>query len=103
MAAMSDDQMKMMAAVISETLQQIHEARIVPGAPTFMAEDSEMKDLMKSLAKQMQGKGGGGGHRAVLDERNFRRLEKFTKSQTGKLGRRMWRWRSQQCTGRRRS
>jgi hypothetical protein len=82
MAAISGDQIKMMAAVISETLQQIHEARIVPGAPTFMAEDSEMKDLMKVLAKQMQGKGGGGGHRAVLDERSFRRLEKFTNKES---------------------
>ena len=69
MAALSDDQMKMMAAVISETLWQIHEARIVPGAPTFMAEDSEMKDLMKSLAKQMQGKGGGGGRKELSEAR----------------------------------
>ena len=47
-----------------------------------MAEDPEMKGLIKGLVKQMQGKGGGGGHRAVLDERNFRRLEKFTNKQS---------------------
>ena len=67
MAAMSDEQMEMMAVVISETFRQIHEAGTVPGAPTLMAEDPEMKGLIKGLVKQMQGKGGGGGHRAVLD------------------------------------
>ena len=77
MAALSEDQLKMMATVISETLRQIHEARTVPGAPTFMAEDLEIKDLLKGLLKQTHGKAGGGGYRAVLDERNFRRLEKL--------------------------
>ena len=57
MAALFEDQMKMMASVISETLRQIQEARTVLGAPTFMAEDSEIKDLLKGLLKQTHGKG----------------------------------------------
>jgi len=82
--AMNQEQLQMMTQVIAETLKQIHEAKTVPGGPTFVSGEDNMKDFIKEMVTQFKGGGGGQGHhnRPILDERNFRRLEKFSNKET---------------------
>ena len=81
---MNQEQLQMMTQVIAETLKQIHEAKTVPGGPTFVSGEDNMKDFIKEMVTQFKGGGGGQGHhnRPILDERNFRRLEKFSNKET---------------------
>ena len=77
----SQQQIAEMTTVITTTLQQLHEAKAFglgsqPG-PSMGGEDVKM--LMQEMMNRMKGGGGhGGGSRTILDERNFRRLEKFS-------------------------
>ena len=82
--AMNAEQLQVMTQVIAETLKQIHDAKTVPGGPTFSSGEDNMKDFIKEMVNQFKSSGGGQGHhnRPVLDERNFRRLEKFSNMET---------------------
>ena len=80
--ALNSEQMAVMTQVISETLRQIHAAGATPAGPFFAAGGAELKDIVKEIFAQMRGEVGSGGvrgaGRTILDERNFRRLDKFT-------------------------
>lgn len=76
--AMSAEQLQMMTQVIAETLKQIHEAKTIPGGPSLVSGNEDMKMLVKEIATQMKGNGGQIHNKSILDERHFRRLEKFS-------------------------
>ena len=82
--AMNAEQLQVMTQVIAETLKQIHDAKTVPGGPTFSSGEDNMKDFIKEMVNQFKSSGGGQGHhnRPILDERNFWRLEKFSNKET---------------------
>lgn len=80
--AMNPDQVQAMTQIIAETLRQIHEVRTVPEGPSLGSAGVSVKDLLKEIVTQMRGDGGRGGGRGlgrtILDERNFKRLDKFS-------------------------
>ena len=74
---------EMMTRVVGETLTRIEQAGRLPGQQQEASGSYEFKNFLQETVIQMKKPSGGkGGQRTLLDERNFRRLEKFSNKES---------------------
>ena len=73
---------EMMTRVVGETLTRMEQAGRLPGQQSWggtAGDSDEFKNFLKEMVNQIKKPNGGGvGTKTLLDERNFRRLEKFS-------------------------
>ena len=78
--------LEMITRAVTMTLDKIDQAGRMPAhSPGVGAVGGDdFKNFLKEMVDSMKkpSGGGGGGGRAILDERNFRRLEKFTNKES---------------------